>query len=265
LFTGGKKIPLLTREEEGILTALCQGEDQEALDVFVWCNQGLVISTAKRYTGRGLPFQDLMQEGNLGLLRAIKKNETERGFKFSTYATWWIRQAITRAIDRQVRTIQIPDDPLCLMNKFFCTQVLLRQNLKREPSIEEIAKEMDLKPMQVEEILRFSPHTYSLDAFPDNDEENPLLVSVKDASIPAPDVVVGYSEALIVIKKIMDDQLEIREQKIIKMRFGLEDGIPHTLEEVGRDFNLTRERIRQIEGKVLKKLRDHPMSKKISV
>ena len=258
------RIPLLTAEEEVELAKRIERGDLSAKQKLAESNLRLVVSIAKRYIGRGLPFLDLMQEGNFGLLRAVEKFDHRKGFKFSTYATWWIRQAITRAIADQARTIRIPVHMVETINKLRYTQRRLQQELGREPLPEEIAVEMDLELKKVNYILKISQDIVSLEAPVGTEEDSKLSDFIEDEAAVSP-----FDKAhREMIKENIDELLQYlsaREQKIIKMRFGLEDGIPHTLEEVGREFNVTRERIRQIEGKVLEKLRDHPMSKKISV
>ncbi|MCF7812760.1 RNA polymerase sigma factor RpoD [Candidatus Gracilibacteria bacterium] len=256
------RIPLLTAEEEVSLAKRIEMGDLSAKQKLAESNLRLVVSIAKRYIGRGLPFLDLMQEGNFGLLRAVEKFDYRKGFKFSTYATWWIRQAITRAIADQARTIRIPVHMVETINKLRYTQRRLQQELGREPLPEELAAEMGLDLKKVNYILKISQDIVSLEAPVGTEEDSKLSDFIEDESAISPFETAHRK----MIKENIDDLLQYlsaREQKIIKMRFGLEDGIPHTLEEVGREFNVTRERIRQIEGKVLEKLRDHPMSIKI--
>lgn len=257
------RIPLLTREEEVSLAKRIEKGDLSAKQKLSESNLRLVVSIAKRYIGRGLPFLDLMQEGNFGLLRAVEKFDYRKGFKFSTYATWWIRQAITRAIADQARTIRIPVHMVETINKLRYTQRRLQQELGREPTPEELSVEMDLEIKKVNYILKISQDIVSLEAPIGTEEDSKLLDFIKDESAISP-----FENAhRNLIKENIDELLKYlsaREQKVIKMRFGLDDGIPHTLEEVGKEFNVTRERIRQIEGKVLEKLRDHPMAIKVS-
>ncbi len=257
------RVPLLVAEEEVMLAKRIEKGDLAAKQKLAESNLRLVVSIAKRYIGRGLPFLDLMQEGNFGLLRAVEKFDYTKGFKFSTYATWWIRQAITRAIADQARTIRIPVHMVETMNKLTHTQRRLQQELGREPLPEEIAVEMDLDLKKVNHILKISQDIVSLESPVGSEEDSKLGDFIKDESVQSP-FETAHTE---MIKENITELLEYlsaREQKIIKMRFGLDDGIPHTLEEVGKEFNVTRERIRQIEAKVLEKLRIHPMSMKIS-
>ena len=257
------RIPLLKAEEEVSLAKRIEMGDLSAKQKLAESNLRLVVSIAKRYIGRGLPFLDLMQEGNFGLLRAVEKFDYRKGFKFSTYATWWIRQAITRAIADQARTIRIPVHMVETINKLRYTQRRLQQELGREPLPEELAAEMDLEIKKVNYILKISQDIVSLEAPVGTEEDSKLSDFIEDEAAVSPFETAHRK----MIKENINNLLEYlsaREQKIIKMRFGIEDGIPHTLEEVGREFNVTRERIRQIEGKVLEKLRDHPMSVKIA-
>ena len=257
------RVPLLTAEDEIRLAKQIEMGDLSAKQKLAESNLRLVVSIAKRYIGRGLPFLDLMQEGNFGLLRAVEKFDYRKGFKFSTYATWWIRQSITRAIADQARTIRIPVHMVETINKLTHTQRRLQQELGREPLPEEIAAEMDLELKKVNYILKISQDIVSLEAPVGTEEDSKLSDFIEDESAISP-FETAHRE---MVKENIGELLlflSAREQKIIKMRFGLEDGIPHTLEEVGREFNVTRERIRQIEGKVLEKLRDHPMAIKIS-
>ncbi len=257
------RISLLKAEEEVSLAKRIEMGDLSAKQKLAESNLRLVVSIAKRYIGRGLPFLDLMQEGNFGLLRAVEKFDYRKGFKFSTYATWWIRQAITRAIADQARTIRIPVHMVETINKLRYTQRRLQQELGREPLPEELAAEMDLEIKKVNYILKISQDIVSLEAPVGTEEDSKLSDFIEDEAAVSPFETAHRK----MIKENIGGLLEYlsaREQKIIKMRFGIEDGIPHTLEEVGREFNVTRERIRQIEGKVLEKLRDHPMSVKIA-
>ena len=257
------RINLLTAQEEVDLAKRIEKGDLSAKQKLAESNLRLVVSIAKRYIGRGLPFLDLMQEGNFGLLRAVEKFDYTKGFKFSTYATWWIRQAITRAIADQARTIRIPVHMVETINKLTHTQRRLQQELGREPLPEEIAAEMDLDLKKVNHILKISQDIVSLESPVGSEEDSKLGDFIEDEGALSP-FETAHRE---MIKENITDLLQYlsaREQKIIKMRFGLDDGVPHTLEEVGKEFNVTRERIRQIEAKVLEKLRIHPMSVKIS-
>ncbi len=256
------RIPLLTAKEEVDLAKRIEKGDLSAKQKLAESNLRLVVSIAKRYIGRGLPFLDLMQEGNFGLLRAVEKFDYRKGFKFSTYATWWIRQAITRAIADQARTIRIPVHMVETINKLRYTQRRLQQELGREPLAEELAAEMDLDVKKVNYILKISQDIVSLEAPVGTEEDSKLSDFIEDESAVSPFETAHRKMIKENIAELLE-YLSAREQKIIKMRFGIEDGIPHTLEEVGKEFNVTRERIRQIEGKVLEKLRDHPMVIKI--
>ena len=258
------RVPLLTAEDEVSLAKQIERGDLGAKQKLAESNLRLVVSIAKRYIGRGLPFLDLMQEGNLGLLRAVEKFDYRKGFKFSTYATWWIRQAITRAIADQARTIRIPVHMVETINKLRYTQRRLQQELGRDPLPEEIGVEMGLDLKKVNYILKISQDIVSLESPVGTEEDSKLSDFIEDDKVLSPFEVTHQK----VIKENIDELLQYlsaREQKIIKMRFGLEDGIPHTLEEVGKEFNVTRERIRQIEGKVLEKLKNHPMATKIGI
>ncbi len=257
------RVPLLTAEEEVDLAKRIERGDLAAKQKLAESNLRLVVSIAKRYIGRGLAFLDLMQEGNLGLLRAVEKFDYRKGFKFSTYATWWIRQAITRAIADQARTIRIPVHMVETINKLRYTQRRLQQELGRDPLPEEIAVEMGLDLKKVNYILKISQDIVSLEAPVGTEEDSKLSDFIEDEKMLSP---FETTHRQLIKENItyLLGYLSAREQKIIKMRFGLEDGVPHTLEEVGREFNVTRERIRQIEGKVLEKLRSHPMAVKIS-
>ncbi len=257
------KIPLLTAEEEVILAKRILKGDKEAAQLLITANLRLVVSVAKKYIKNGLELLDLIQEGNMGLMKAVEKFDYKKGFKFSTYATWWIRQAITRAIADQARTIRIPVHMIETINKYYKVQASLSASLGRKPTDEEVASEMDIDIEKVPEIVKIAQHPSSLSTPIGEEKDNELQDTIEDSNSLTPEDI-ATSDYLKNQMNAILDELQDRERRVLALRFGLDDGVNRTLEEVGKEFGVTRERIRQIEAKALRKLKEKSMEKKLN-
>ena len=256
------RVPLLTSDQEIDIAKRMADGDEEAKQQLAEANLRLVVSVAKRYVGRGMQFLDLIQEGNLGLIKAVDKFDYHKGYKFSTYATWWIRQAITRAIADQARTIRIPVHMVETINKLVRVNRQLLQELGREPRPDEIAEEMGISEEKVREIIKIAQEPVSLETPIGEEEDSHLGDFIPDDDAPAPDSMAKYAMLKKQLTEVLDT-LTPREEKVVRLRFGLDDGKTRTLEDVGKEFNVTRERIRQIEAKALRKLRHPSRSKRL--